>query len=70
MSWSWRYEAADGSPVSPAEAPAAEPFPSQGDAESWLGETWKELLHAGVHQVTLFEDDRAVYPMSLQPAGE
>ena len=41
-------------------------FPSQGDAESWLGETWQELLHAGVAQVTLLDGTREVYgPMSL-----
>ena len=49
-------------------APAVEIFPSQSDAESWLGEVWQELLHAGVEQVTLREDDRKVYgPMSLRP---
>ena len=46
--------------------PAAEGFPTQSDAESWLGETWRELLAAGVDQVRLFEDDTEVYgPMSL-----
>ena len=51
-----------------ASAPAPEIFPSQSDAESWLGEVWPELLHAGVEQVTLREDDRKVYgPMSLRP---
>jgi hypothetical protein len=43
-------------------------FPSQSDAESWLGEVWQELLHAGVEQVTLRDGDRKVYgPMSLRP---
>jgi cation transport ATPase len=41
-------------------------FPAQGDAESWLGEAWRDLAEAGVAQVTLFENDREVYgPMSL-----
>jgi hypothetical protein len=41
-------------------------FPSQSDAESWLGEVWRELLEDGVDQVTLFEAGREVYgPMSL-----
>ena len=45
---------------------ADQTFPSQGDAESWVGETWQELAEAGVAQVTLFEADREVYgPMSL-----
>lgn len=38
----------------------------QGDAESWLGETWRELLAAGIDAVTLLEGDRIVYgPMKL-----
>ncbi len=67
MAWTWRYEDSSGAPVEPGpSAPAAEPFPSQADAESWIGENWRELLAAGVHQVTLLEDDREVYgPMGL-----
>lgn len=71
MSWTWQYEAVDGESLAEqdlADAPAQEVFPSQSDAESWLGEVWPELLHAGVEQVTLREDDRKVYgPMSLRP---
>jgi hypothetical protein len=68
MSWTWTYAGADGATASTAEpAPA---FPSQSDAESWLGETWRELLEAGVESVTLREDEREVYgPMSLRPTG-
>jgi hypothetical protein len=56
-------EAADGEtlaePLSPAHA-------NQSDAESWIGEQWRELADAGVAQVTLFDGDRKVYgPMSL-----
>ena len=41
-------------------------FSAQGDAESWLGETWRDLAERGVSQVFLLEDDREVYgPMSL-----
>jgi hypothetical protein len=66
--WTWRFETADGEPVS-AEHAATQPFPSQSDAESWLGETWRELLDDGVEQVSLMEDERTVYgPMSLRPA--
>ena len=69
MAWSWRYEAADGSEVKPADAPSGESFPTQSDAESWIGETWRDLLDAGVEQVTLFEGSRKVYgPMSLHSA--
>ena len=45
-------------------------FASQGDAESWLGENWHELVDDGVDQVTLFDDTRKEYgPMSLHPEG-
>lgn len=43
-------------------------FPSQADAETWVGETWQELLAAGVEQVYLLNDGEPVYgPMSLRP---
>ena len=64
MPWSWRYENGDGQPVSgPAET-----FSSQADAESWIGQEWRELADAGVAQVVLIEDDRVDYRMSLLPA--
>jgi hypothetical protein len=70
MAWTWRYEAPDGSPVQPAGVPEPESFPSQSDAESFIGESWRELLEAGVAQVTLFEGDRKAYgPMSLETPG-
>ena len=66
MAWTWRYEAADGGPVEGPAAPVVEAFPSQADAETWLGGNWRELLHAGVHQVTLLHDGAQVYgPMGL-----
>ena len=67
MAWTWRYEGPDGAEVQPAEgAPTAESFPNQSDAESWIGETWRELLDAGVHQVVLLDGDHRVYgPMGL-----
>ena len=67
MSWSWRYEKLDGRTTS-GEHTSTETFPSQSDAESWLGEIWRDLLADGVDQVTLFEAGREVYgPMSLHP---
>jgi hypothetical protein len=49
-------------------APEPGSFPSQADAESFIGESWRELLDAGVEQVSLFEADRKIYgPMSLRP---
>jgi hypothetical protein len=66
VAWTWRYESADGAALEPEEAPPAETFPTQGDAETWLGEIWRELLDAGVDAVVLLEDGRDVYgPMSL-----
>lgn len=64
--WTWRYEDAEGKPVSD---PLPGSFPSQSDAESWLGEEWRTLLAAGVDNVYLLEDGHAIYgPMSLRPA--
>ena len=67
MAWTWRYEDPSGATVVPLEsAPEADGFPNQADAESWIGEHWRELLAAGVAQVTLLEDGREVYgPMGL-----
>lgn len=66
MAWTWRYESADGSPVQPEGLAPPQQFPSQADAESFVGEQWRELLAAGVHQVTLLEGERTVYgPMGL-----
>jgi hypothetical protein len=43
-------------------------FPTQSDAESWIGEHWRHLADSGVESVALYEDDREVYgPMSLSP---
>jgi hypothetical protein len=66
--WTWRYEQADGTEMT--DVPVVQPaHPNQSDAESWLGESFRELADAGVAQVTLFEDSRKVYgPMSLDAA--
>ncbi len=65
MSWTWLLETRDaGRVTTEVEIPA---FPSQSDAESWLGEVWRELAASGAAQATLLEDDRVVYgPMSLE----
>ncbi|WP_377271978.1 hypothetical protein [Peterkaempfera sp. SMS 1(5)a] len=63
MAWTWRYEKTDGSVVAPAEG--QEEFPTQGDAESWIGESWQQLLEGGVDQAALLDDGTAVYTMSL-----
>ncbi len=66
--WWWRLESAAGAVVEVVEEYAAQRFPSQADAESWIGEVWAELSSFGVDAVTLFEEEREVYgPMSLHP---
>ena len=63
MSWTWRMEAEDGTQRSDVESPS---HGNQSDAESWLGEQWRELAGSGVAQATLFEGTRKVYgPMPL-----
>jgi hypothetical protein len=66
MVWAWRYEGANGQ----SQPGSSESFPSQSDAESWLGQSWRELVAAGVVTAILVEDDRTEYKMSLLPAGE
>ena len=64
MAWTWRFEKADGTEVQPAVQP--EEFTTQGDAESWIGEAWKDLVAGGADQVVLFDGDTLIYgPMSL-----
>lgn len=59
MNWHWMY--------STDETSAS--FPSQAEAETWLGEVWRDLLASGVMSVSLYEEGRLVYgPMSLQNA--
>lgn len=42
-----------------------------GDAESWVGEYWKDLLEGGVEQVKLSDDSGTeLYTMSLRAALE
>ncbi|MGY1609930.1 MULTISPECIES: hypothetical protein [unclassified Geodermatophilus] len=70
MTWTWRLEDADGATIDPAalgvEVPGSD---NQGDAESWLGENWRDLLGRGVATVSLFDGDRKAYgPMGLAPA--
>ena len=67
MTWHWRLEDPSGAAIDPASlgVEMAE-SDNQGDAESWLGENWRDLLERGVATVTLFDGDRQVYgPMSL-----
>jgi hypothetical protein len=67
MSWHWRFEDASGATVDPATVDVDMPeTDNQGDAESWLGENWRDLLTRGVATVTLFDGETEVYgPMGL-----
>jgi hypothetical protein len=63
VSWTWRLEDTKGTVVTGPESPTQT---NQSDAESWIGEQWRELLGAGVAQATLLHDGAVVYgPMSL-----
>ena len=66
--WHWVLLDAAGADVSEqVVAPGQVPrFSAQGDAETWVGEAWRELAAKGVDAVSLYEADRLVYgPMSL-----
>ncbi len=71
MGWTWTYHDTAGADLA-ADAGgslAATEFPTQADAESWVGEAWHELVEDGVDAVTLFHDGAKVYgPMSLRAA--
>jgi hypothetical protein len=43
---------------------------SQGDAESWLGERWRDFADQGAAAAILLEDGRQVYRMELSAAEE
>ena len=63
MSWTWQLEDASGESVGTSES-----FDSRSDAESWVGETFEDLLERGIDQVRLFDGETEVYgPMSLHP---
>lgn len=62
MTYHWQLQPAD---VAGDTANADQRFPSQSDAESWLGENWRELAAAGVVQVVLMDGEGSVYEMSL-----
>lgn len=60
MSWTWEYD--------PDNTEAEQPgnFSSQSDAESWLGEAWRNLAESGVAGVSLMHEGTHVYgPMPL-----
>ncbi|MEJ7633338.1 hypothetical protein [Aeromicrobium sp.] len=61
MSWTWTLETSLGEVTGRSEE-----FESRGDAESWVGEEYGDLLEKGVDQVRLFDGETEIYgPMSL-----
>ena len=65
-SWSWLMESAAGEPS--ADPAHSQSFPTQSDAETWIGDNWRSLLDSGIEQVTLLEEANVVYgPMGLRP---
>ncbi len=67
--WHWRYLDANGHVITPrlqAEEPGPEGFATQADAETWIGEVWRELAERGVAAVQLWYGDSLSYgPMEL-----
>lgn len=64
MAWHWVLENVEGEAIDVGSAPD---FSTQSDAETWIGETWREWADAGAVQASLFEENRLVYgPMSLE----
>lgn len=67
--WRWDLLDGDGHVLAVDKTLASPSFPTQSEAESWVGEVWPALVDAGVDAVTLREGDGVVYgPMSLRPA--
>ena len=66
--WTWSYLDADAR-VMTGGSLVTSGFPSQSDAETWLGERWRDLTEMGVEAVTLLHEGTVVYgPMSLRAA--
>lgn len=64
LTWRWRLLGADGVELRRESVPG---FSSRGDAETWIGEVWRDLSEDGVHAATLLDGDRVVYgPMPLE----
>ena len=69
--WSWRLENKDGDEVSVDAEYAAQRFPTQADAESWVGEVWGDLAEQGSmpsHCSTASEGLRTHVPARVIPA--
>ncbi len=70
MDWTWQLHDSTGAVVDPADLGIdVVVIDNQGDAESWLGEHWRDLLERGVATVSLLQGSTVVYgPMGLDAA--
>ena len=59
----WVLHAAEGSDLR-----ATETFPSQEEAEAWMGDNWAGLLEEGAETVSLMSDEQRIYEMGLREA--
>jgi len=66
MTWTWKLEDAEGTALDTPDSDLG----SQGDAESWLGERWREFAEQGAISASLIEDGRTVYKMDLAAPEE
>jgi hypothetical protein len=66
MTWTWQLEDADGNPLTTPEFEIG----SQGDAESWLGERWRDFVADGAATAILLDDGQVVYRMDLAAVEE
>lgn len=67
--WHWTFEDSRGAALSGVEL-VTTGFPTQSDAESWLGDQWRALFATGVAAVTLHHGASPVYgPMLLSTGG-
>lgn len=60
-SWFWTFESDSGEPLGQSET-----YDSRGDAETWIGEAFGDLLERGIVRVRLLEGVTEVYEMSLE----
>lgn len=63
MNWTWQFEDVDGKTVAARDTE----FSNQGDAESWLGEEWRELAESGAAVAILHNGETVEYRMPLTP---
>ncbi|ACQ80134.1 hypothetical protein Bcav_1878 [Beutenbergia cavernae DSM 12333] len=62
--WTWQLEGPDGEPVPTGLRPEA--AASRYDAESWLGEHWRELAAQGATSARLLRDGASVAVTELR----